>query len=51
MLHVSEMDMVKVGDEGLKGQGEKMEALVRTAEHHIGGYKEMYKRHQAMLGS
>ena len=51
MLHLSEVDMVKVGDEGLKDQGGKIEALVRTAEHHIGGYKEMYKRHQAMLGS
>ena len=40
MLYLSEVDMVKVGDEGLKDQGEKIEALVRTAEHHIGGYKE-----------
>ena len=36
MLQLWVVDMVKVEDEGLKDQGEKS-----TAEHPIGGYKEM----------
>ena len=36
MLQLWMVDVVKVEDEGLKDQGEKS-----TAEHPIGGYKEM----------
>ena len=50
VVKVSEAEVVLADDENMKAKENALAALVNTASHHVGGYKEMYRRHQAMLG-
>ena len=50
LVKLAEAEKIKMEDDGLSRFVGELGALVNTGHHHIGGYKEMYKRHQAMLG-
>ena len=50
LLKVAEMEKIKENDKDMDKYLLDMTATLDTATHHIGGYREMYKRHNAMLG-
>ena len=47
---MAEAEKVEMEEAQLSSLVAEFGAFVSTGHHHIGGYKEMYKRHQAMLG-
>ena len=49
LLKIADMEAVNEDDPAMGHHHTDMEALFDTASHHIGGYREMYKRHNAML--
>ena len=47
---VAEMESVASDDQDLKAKIHKMSQMILESDHHIGGFKEMYKRFLAILG-
>lgn len=47
---VAEMDAVVSDDADLKTKISKMAQMTIESDHHIGGFKEIYKRFLAILG-
>jgi hypothetical protein len=50
LMKCAESDEMHEGSENLQAEAGALEALISTADHHIGGFKELARRCQAMLG-